>query len=144
MTDFIYNESFFRWLRGEIDLLNDTLKVALLDNTYVPDRDNDSVFGDVSGSEIAAGLGYTAGGETLAGKSVTKDNLNDWAMFDCNDVSGWSAATFTGARYGVIYVASGVPATSYLIYLVDLDFLRNAPLELIWNASGIFAVGRCA
>lgn len=125
-------------------MLNDTISVALLAAAYTPDQDNDSIWTDISADEVPAGGGYAAGGAALAGKTVTKNNLEDYAVFDANDVADWAAATFTGARYAVVYKSSGLAVTQYLIYCLDLLTVKNAPLELIWNTDGIFAVGRCA
>ena len=70
---FVFNEALTSIVKGEIDYLNDTIKVALF--TDAPDIDNDQYFSDLSGE--ASGAGYTAGGETLTSKTVTKDDTND-------------------------------------------------------------------
>lgn len=47
-------------------------KLALLTPAYTPDNAADELFADVSGSQIAAGNGYTAGGGSLTGVALTQ------------------------------------------------------------------------
>jgi len=123
-----------------IDLDTDTIKVALLANTYTPDIDAHTFFSDVSADEIS-GTGYTAGGETLANATVTQDNTNDRAAFDADDVV-WANATVT-ARYAVIYKDTGTPSTSPLIAYIDFGSDKSssaADFTIQWNADGIFTL----
>ena len=84
-----YNEFYYELMNGNLSLANggDTLKILLV-SSYSPDIDNHSVYADVSGEEMS-GTGYTAGGETLSNQSVTKDNDNDVATLDADNVT-WS------------------------------------------------------
>ena len=68
---------------GALDMDNDTFKLALLDNTHVFDA-TDTVFADVSADEIAAGNGYTAGGNTLT--TVTYAQTAGVVKFDSDDI----------------------------------------------------------
>jgi len=80
-----------------------TIKAAILDNGYTPDKD-DNVFSDVSVNEVS-GTGYTAGGATLANISIAQDDANDKAWIDCDNLT-WSEVTFTNGRYLVLYDTS--------------------------------------
>jgi len=95
-----YYESGLNRNRGVIDLKRDTIRLALLTSAYTPDLDGDTVWADVSTHEVAAGDGYTADGEELAGATLTRDGAI--TTFDANDVT-FSALTKT-FRYGVLYV----------------------------------------
>ena len=94
MSGAFYNQFYYKKMSGEMNLASggDTLKMILVSG-YTPDIDNHSVYADVSGDEMS-GTGYTAGGEEVTGKSVTKDNTNDKATFDAVDV------TWTGLDIG--------------------------------------------
>lgn len=134
-----YNEYYYRLGLGEIDLVDDTIKIALLTSSYTPDYDTHSNFDDLT-NEVT-GTGYTAGGATLASKTFTKDNTNNRGVFDASDVV-WSTSTIT-ARYGVIYKDTGTPATSTLIALLDFEqdeVSAGADFLITWHASGIFAI----
>jgi hypothetical protein len=123
----------------EIDLDTDTIKVALLANTYTPDQDAHDYFSDVSADEVT-GTGYTAGGATLASKTATYVAGTNTFTFDAADVS-WADSTIT-ARYAVIYdAATGTPATEPLIAFVDFGAdvsSSNGTFEITWDAAGIF------
>lgn len=68
----------------------DVIKVILVSG-YTPNIDAaHSVLLNVSASEYGAGLGYTVGGETLAGQSTTQDDTNDRGAFDGTDLT-WTA-----------------------------------------------------
>jgi len=101
----------------KIDWVNDSIKVALLNDTYVPDQDTQEFFSDVVASEIT-GTGYTAGGMALANKSLTYDGATNTTKLDADDVV-WANATLS-ARYAVFYDAqSGVNSTNPLIAYFD-------------------------
>lgn len=101
MASGVYNQLKGDVLKKLIDLAaaGDTIKVALMNDTYTFDPDDD-VWADVSAKEIS-GTGYTAGGATLANQAVTVDDANDLAKWDGDDVS-WTNATFI-AYHAVIY-----------------------------------------
>lgn len=129
----VYNE--------EIDYLSDTIKAALVDNTYNPNFVTDEFFSDISG-EISGG-GYTAGGETLAGKTVTVDAATLRVIFDANDITAWDGDSFLGAAGVIIYMSTGVAGTSPLIAYAAISPEQDAPLNLNFNTNGIFSIGVC-
>ena len=99
MADLIYDSFMSELAKKTHDLINDTIKCALLKNTYTPSSDHD-VYADVSTDENPAGSGYTAGGETLANVTVSESGLE--IIVDADDPL-WSSLTATALRYGVIY-----------------------------------------
>lgn len=113
MANIVYNNFKEEVMEGTFDLVNDTVKIALLDNTHTPDADTHTAWADVSGDEVS-GTGYDAGGETLANKAVTQDDTDDEGVFDADDVT-WSSSSIT-ARYAVVYDTT---AANKLICLID-------------------------
>lgn len=99
-----YGKSYANILGGEIgadtfavDFISDTLKAALLASTYTPNLDTHEVFSDLT-NEVT-GTGYSAGGTTLASKTVTYTAANSW---------GTAAATTTAYAVGdVVRPAAG-------------------------------------
>lgn len=140
MANAIFN-SFKRDIaNGSIDLDTDTIKVMLVDSTYVPNIDTHAKRSDVTGE--VTGTGYTAGGSALANKSVAVDNTNDRAIFDADDVV-WATATIT-ARGAVLYKSRGGVATAdelvaYIDFGADVSSTA-ADFTLQFNASGILAL----
>lgn len=122
---------------GDIDLVNDTIKVMLLTNAHTTNIDTQEFIDDVSANEVS-GTGYTAGGATLAGKATTVDNTDDEGVFDANDVT-WSNSTIT-ARYAVVYKDTGTPGTSPIIAIIDFgsdQTSSNADFTIQWSSEGI-------
>jgi len=85
-------------LKGEHDLLTDTLKLALYYSTA--DLNEDTLIYTAT-SEVVGG-GYTAGGVILTGVTINKSGSVVYVDFN-NAV--WSPASFTSAG-GLIYNAS--------------------------------------
>jgi hypothetical protein len=131
----LFNDGLTSFIKGEIDFLNDTIKVALF--TDAPDIDADTYFSDLTG-EITGG-GYTAGGKTLASKTVTTDDTNNRSVADAADVQ-WTSLT-NSFRYVVVYQSTGVAATSRLISTIDLgstQTIDNGTYDITWPVSGVF------
>jgi hypothetical protein len=83
-----YRRSDIALFNKEIDWDTDTIKVALTTSTYTPNLDTHDYFDDIT-NEIT-GTGYTAGGATLASKTITYTAANSWA-------TTWAASTAFGA-----------------------------------------------
>ena len=92
-----------------VDFNSDTLKFALT-NTQ-PDAAANDFFNDIT--EISAGNGYSAGGETAAAVSVSRSG--DTTKVTASD----AVVTATGAvgpfQYVVLYKSTGTASTSTLI-----------------------------
>lgn len=140
MASLIYNDFKESIMNGSIDLDSDTIKIALVTSSYTPDQDAHDFFDDVT-NEVSA-TGYTAGGATLASKTVSQDNTNNRGVFDAADPS-WTTSTIT-ARGAVIYKSTGTAATSRLICYIDFggDYSSTVgTFSVVFNASGILYIG---
>lgn len=116
MPNLAYNSAKVAFLKGQINLETDTIKMMLVTAAYSPDKDahvyRSSVTDEVSGT------GYTSGGVTISGKSITQNNIGDEGVFDGSDVV-ISGATITNARGAVMYKSTGSAATDPLIMYYD-------------------------
>jgi len=124
----------------EIDLDTDTLKVMLCTSAYTPDQDahqyKSSVTNEVSGT------GYTAGGATLAGVTVTYTGATNTLTLDAADPS-WASSTIT-ARTAVIYDSTPAtdatrPLITYLQSDVDISSSGGA-FTITFDANGIATI----
>jgi len=123
-------------LSKEINWSSDTIKVMLTTSAYVPNQDTHRYKSAVT-NEVT-GTGYTAGGATLASKTINYDTSSNTLTLDAADVT-WPSSTIT-ARYAVIYDSTGTDETSALIAYVDFGadvVSTNGDFTLSWNASGI-------
>lgn len=124
-----------------IDLDGDTIKVALVTSSYTPDFDAHDFFNDVT-NEVSA-TGYTAGGATLANKTLTQDNTDNEGVFDADNPS-WTITGNLTARGAVVYKDTGVSSTSPLICYIDFgqDYTAvDSTFTINLNAEGLLNLG---
>ena len=112
----------------------DTFKLALL-NGHVFDAADD-LFSDVSADEVAAGTGYTAGGEAVG--SMTATDSSGTTTIDAADVT-WSSLTKT-TDGAVLYNSS---KSNKLVAYIDFDGSQSPSAQdftVQWSGSGIATV----
>ena len=140
MADQVFNTFKKLIMDGSFNFGTDTIKVALMADTYTPNIDTQDYWSDVSANE-ASGSGYTAGGQALTGKTTSTDDTNDRGLFDA-DNPVWDPVTIT-ARYAIIYKDTGTPATSALIGCLDFGSNQTATagsFTINLNAAGLLAL----
>lgn len=127
MAFHIYPSCKELFLAGDIDLIDDDLKVALLDNSYVYDTAH-SFFSSITGQ-------VGASSPSLTSKTIT-GGVFDAANTTINSVTGNQIVAL------VIYKDTGVASTSPLIFYADgLNVTPNGNnININWNASGIFSL----
>lgn len=120
MANVLYNNVVNFLLTGVYDLTAETLKLALLDEDYIPNANHD--FTTIMLNEIS-GLGYTAGGQELQNVYIIG---NDFKA----DHVHWTAATFE-CRWAFLYISPDVPVAIY-----DLGGLRTVEVDIfrvLWD-----------
>lgn len=124
---------------GTIDLDTDVIKAMMLSNGYTVNAAH-SVLADVSAHEVAAGNGYTAGGQALANKSLTVAGAE--SKFTADPLT-WAALTKT-YRFLLLYAAK--TANGKVNPLIACILVDNTPADIVisaadysvqWNANGI-------
>lgn len=129
----VYNNFKEQLLLGTIDLANDTLKMMLVTGHSL-DIDNDASYSDVSGDE-ESGTGYTAGGETLTGQSVTQNNTDNRGEFDANDVT-WTGLDVGTPNFAILY--DDTHASNWLIAAWEIATASNGgDYTLQFHSDGI-------
>jgi hypothetical protein len=141
MASKLYGQFIQQSFNKEIDWDSDTIKVALLNNTYTPDQDAHNYYDDVAAYEVT-GTGYTAGGLTLANKTNNYNSSTNVIVLDADDIT-WASSTIT-ARYAVVYDATpATNATRPLIGYVDFgsdQSSSNGNFTITWDSTGIVRV----
>lgn len=115
-----------------VDWVTDTIKMTLHTSTYAPNQDTDQYFTSAT-NELATAGGYTAGGATLASKTLTYDGPTNTMRLKAADVT-WATATFT-ARKAVIRKDTGVAGTSHLMGYVEFG-ADQAPAGVDFTVKG--------
>ena len=140
MASALYNSGKEALANGTLDWDNGSAAVRVLlvtaGYTFNPDHNFvSSITNELSGT------GYTR--KDLAGRSVTKDNTNDRAVCDANDLT-WSAIDAGVPVAAVAYLRVGAddttPGDDILIGYFDFTALttNGSDFNLVWNANGLF------
>jgi len=120
----------------------DAFKIILMASGYTFDRANHNVYADITAQELATGAGYTAGGQTLTGVVITRDNINNEERVTWNNAS-WLATGGNLVAQGAIifddtvtapvadpvigYIDFGAPTTTF-----DTGNFTIANIAVIW------------
>jgi len=119
MANVFMNEGAESIVDRNIDLIADTLKVALVAAGYVADPDHEFIdaggVNDVVDHRIA---GTTD--QTLGGKVIGKDTTGNFAYLDGNDTTFLAVPAGPAAVQTVVYKDTGVPTTSKIIAVHDI------------------------
>lgn len=119
-----------------------TVNVMLMKSTYTPDEDNQEFRSQIASEEIAAGGGYTVGGQVLPGKSLSVNPTTNAVTLTASNVT-WSNSTITNARHAVLYISTGNAATDVLIAAYDFNVNKsssNDNFTFTINASGLLVL----
>lgn len=136
----LYHNTRLAIMDGSIDLLNHSLKVALVKTSYVPDQATQTVWADVSAHECDAS-DYSQ--QTLETKDLSLDS--NVARLDAGDISFGNPVTIA-AKYAVIYDDSS--PTDLLVGYIDLETTNSngvsstsSEFRIQWNGQGLFGWG---
>ncbi|MFG0835503.1 hypothetical protein ACF8OI_18525 [Aeromonas bivalvium] len=105
MANALYDKGREKFLTGAINASADTLKCALIKDTYAPTLGSDEFFSTLSSHLVGTP-------QTLTSKTVTG------GVLDAADVT-FSAVPTAAVKYCAIYKDTGSAATSPLIALFD-------------------------
>jgi hypothetical protein len=141
MASKMYGNFLVKALNKEVDFDTDAIKIALVSSSYTPNQDTHDYWDDVVANEVS-GTGYTAGGATLASKTVTYDSASNVIVLDAADAV-WSASTIT-ARYAVIYDDAGA-TTAQKVLIGYIDFgsdqsSTNGNFTVTFDSTGIVRI----
>jgi len=135
----LYDQFLLEKSNGTQDLQNDVFKVALMDDTYVPNSATDTIFSSLTG-ELSTEYGYTEDGVTATQiLTITSGNVK----WDIDDPQ-WNIVTNNITfKYIVIYNSDTDGLVGYCIadntaggtnVTISADYL----LDVIIPSTGIF------
>lgn len=136
MANIVYTTFKKQLLNAGINFGTSTMKVMLVTSTYTPNQDTHAFRSDVT-NEVS-GVGYSAGGTTLANGTVTQDNTNHLAAYSADNIT-WGTATIT-ARAAVLYKSTGVAASDPLVGYFDFgadQISSSGNFTVQWGTAGI-------
>lgn len=131
----LYNHTARRFADGS-NAVGDTYKVRLMSAATF--NATHTTLAATSGTEVANANGYTTGGATLSGVTVTTTN-ND-AAFDANDVTWTASGGSISAVAAILYNDTDTddPPLAFIDFGGTETADSGSDFKLVWNASGIF------
>jgi len=136
VTISVYNHTAKLFADGS-NAAADTYKVKLL--TAATFTASHTTLAATGGTEVANANGYTTGGASLSGVSVTTVTTND-AMFDASDVTWTASGGSIAAAYAILY--NDTDTNDPPLAFIDFGGTETAgdatDFKIVWNASGIF------
>jgi hypothetical protein len=139
-----YNKAKYEIFKGNLALLDSTIKVLLVGPTTVFDPDDayvsDLNVGEITGTGYVSGFG-ASGRKALQGKAFVEDDATDVVYFDGSDLiwTGINAGTVAAA---VLVREMSSDADSLLIAFIAFDNVSTYGGDLIieWATEGILRV----
>lgn len=121
MANLVYNKGLEELGKATTDLDGSTLTLMLVKSSYSVNKDHlfvdDGSANDPASHEVTVG-GYSR--QNLANKTVTRDDTNDFAYLDADDIAYGALAAGETIGGAVLFRNTGSDATSPLIAFYDL------------------------
>jgi hypothetical protein len=143
MANFAFTEAKHQIALAGIDLVNDDIRVLLVNNTCTaPSQEDVNTISAITTLGELSGTGYVR--KALANQAVNEDNANNRAEFDADDVT-WSAINAGTAAAAIVYKHITDDSDAIPLFYIDqpqgaggFPFVTNGgAFNLIWNAEGI-------
>lgn len=140
MASQVYNEAKRGIAAGEIDLNADDMRIRLLMTNTTADTENDAIvnIADFTTLDTFDGANYVD--KALASEAVNKDDANDRAEFDADDLTWTALGAGTRSIAGALlykYV-DGTDANDLVVAWIEFSATPDGNnFQLNWNAEGI-------
>lgn len=139
MASHWFNEAARGVFAGEIDLNADDIRIALLSTNTTADTENDAIttVDGITTLDEFDGANYVR--KALANEAVNKDDTNDRAEFDADDVTWTSLGAGTRSVAGIlVYKHVTNDTDSIPIAWVEVSGTPDGnDFTVQWNAEGI-------
>lgn len=103
MANLIANKFKYLTNSGVINPLTDSFRAILMEADYQFSEDADHTYADVSASELPTASGYTVGGVTLSGISVSEDDAGNESVITWNSPS-WTVTGTSLTASGALLI----------------------------------------
>lgn len=134
----VYDNFTYAALQKNINLASDQLNVALTTSSYTPNQGSDTYFSDVT-NEVS-GIGYTAGGQSLSGVTLTLNGTNHTVTLAASNTT-WASSTITAATAVIYDYTSGASSSTRFLIAYQQSSANvsssGGSFTIVWNASGI-------
>lgn len=116
------NNCKYLLMTAGIDFATDVFKVILMQVGFAFSRATHDDYADVAANELPTGSGYTAGGQTLAGVAVTRNDGANTVIVTWNNPSWLAAAGDIVTQGAVIFddTLASKPVVGYIDFGASL------------------------
>jgi len=142
MATKVYNEAVRAIMAGEIDLNADDIRIQLLMTNTTADTENDAVvtISNFTTLDEFDGANYVV--KALTSEAVNKDDANDRAEFDADDVVYTALGAGTRSIAGVLLYKhiDGTDANDKVIAWLEFATPKTpdgSDFTVVWNVEGI-------
>jgi len=118
ITMTLSNHYKFSLMKKLINLDTDTLKIILMNDAFVFDKDAHATLSDVTADQLPTGNGYTQDSKMLENTVVTEDDVNDKGKMTCDDVL-WTASGGSIGPTGAAIIYDGTVADDVVVGCAD-------------------------
>lgn len=132
MATTLSNNFVYLILKKEIDFDADTFKIILMASGFVYNKTTHDEYADVSAYELGTANGYTAGGATLTGVAVARDDTDGAGEVTWNNAT-WNVVTAALTASGAIIYDDTVTGDPIIGYI---DFSGNQTTDV----GGVYTV----
>ena len=144
VTNKMFGPAVDNMFKGNIDLVNDTVKVALF-ASYTYSEDHSTLGAVKAAGTEATGAGYEADGATLAHTGDKVTYASGVTTFGANaDDTEWTSSTIDAA-FAVVYKYidddGSADDTSPVLCVIDFDGTESSvdgTFKIEWHENGIF------
>ena len=126
MATTLSNNFVYLILKKEIDFDADTFKIILMASGFVYNKTTHDEYADVSAYELGTANGYTAGGATLTGVAVARDDTDGAGEVTWNNAT-WNVVTAALTASGAIIYDDTVTGDPIIGYI---DFSGNQTTDV--------------
>ena len=139
MASGVYTRGMYDGLRGVINYSTSTIMAGLVSTSYVFNKDHNYwKAGSTAFNNQITGTGYTAGGQALLAKTLTKQDASDNVKWDASNSVWGPGATFSAG--GVVLRASNAAYSHPLICFFSFGTAKivdNGTFTIQWSTAGI-------
>ena len=140
VTNKMFGPAVDNMFKGNIDLVNDTVKVALF-ASYTYSENHETLANVKAAGTEASGTGYEADGATLAHTGDKVTYADGVTTFGANaDDTEWGSSTIDAA-FAVVYADGASDAERLVLCVIDFDGTESSvdgTFKIEWHANGIF------
>lgn len=145
MANMVYNRGRQNIHDRTLDIINNTIKAALIGSGYTPLATHNfmsDVTSELNGTGYQSGFAGT-GRQTLGTKAITEDDTNNLSKFTAANLTFASFNAGTAAKM-VLYKHDTSDAASPLVGCIDAGFPvtgNGQNLNVNWSSNGVWYIG---